>query len=125
MHRNRSDFDLNQGMCVLADRDITSCKSQGGQNAHNAESGQKLRGYEDDFLSEKNRAEDILLGALGYGEGAHIISIERVAPDNLTSTCSFKGKGRYDDGEEFDFESDFDLSELDVWALGVLLKSTP
>ena len=67
----------------------------------------------DDFLSEKNRAEDILLGSLGFGEDARILVIEKTAD-------GFAGKGRYSDGEEFSFRSDYELDDLDRWALGVL-----
>lgn len=68
----------------------------------------------EEFLSEKNRAEDILLGSLGYGEDARILSIERTAD-------GFRGLGRYSDGEEFSFKSDYDLDDLDKWALSVLV----
>lgn len=69
----------------------------------------------EDFLSEELRAEDIILGSLGFGEDAHIISIRAV-------DGGFVGIGRWADGEEFDFESDSELSELEMWALGVLLN---
>ncbi len=69
----------------------------------------------DDCLDERTRAEDILLGSLGYGEDAKIISIEKT-PDG------FKGLARYSDGEECTFKSEFELDELDSWALQVLLR---
>ena len=67
----------------------------------------------DDFLNERTRAEDILLGALGFGEEAKILSIE-VTPNG------YRGKGRWADGELFNFESDSEPDELEVWALKVL-----
>ena len=42
---SRSEFGLNRGVGDLADRDITSCKSQGGQIVYNEESGQRLTCY--------------------------------------------------------------------------------
>lgn len=70
----------------------------------------------EEFLSEEVRAEDIILGSLGFGEEARIISIAAV-------DGGFKGLGRWADGEEFEFESDSELNELELWALGVLLNS--
>ena len=67
----------------------------------------------EDFLSEKIRAEDIILGSLGYGEEAKLTKLEATA-------SGFSGKGRYQDGEEFDFCSDLELSELEKWAIKVL-----
>lgn len=69
----------------------------------------------DDFLSETQRAEDIILGSLGYGEEAHIVLIE-------STENGFKGVGVFDDGETFDFESEDELTELDLWALEVLKR---
>jgi len=68
----------------------------------------------DDFLEARNRAEDILLGGLGFGEDASIIQIER-------SENGFKGSGKWSDGEEFAFESEDELEELELWALNILL----
>lgn len=62
------------------------------------------------------RAEDILLGSLGYGEDAKVISIER-------TDTGYKGTGVWQDGEEFLFESDDELDELQIWALDLLLKN--
>ena len=67
-----------------------------------------------DDLSPQIRAEDIILGSLGYGEEARIVSIERT-PDG------YQGVGRWLDGEEFSFESEDDLEELEEWALEILL----
>ena len=69
-----------------------------------------------DDLSPKVRAEDIILGSLGFGEEARIVSIQRT-PEG------YKGIGRWADGEEFPFESDDEIDELTEWALGILLGS--
>lgn len=66
------------------------------------------------FLSEDNRAEDILLGALGFGEDASIISVE------LTSDGFYRGVGKFGDGEIFEFTSDIEADELERWAIGIL-----
>lgn len=68
----------------------------------------------DDFLEARVRAEDILLGSLGYGEDAAILKIERTG-------SGYKGEGRWADGEEFTFECDDELDELQHWALDLLL----
>ena len=69
----------------------------------------------DDFLSERVRAEDILLGALGFAEESRIVSIERAG-------SSYRGIGAYPDGERFQFSGDDELDELQQWALNILLK---
>jgi hypothetical protein len=71
-----------------------------------------------DFLDEKTRAEDIILGSLGYGEEATLISV-------TTTEAGFEGIGHWDDGEEFSFESEegVALDELEKWALSVLSSS--
>ena len=69
----------------------------------------------EDCLDERTRAEDILLGALGYDGSAHIVSIEKTKD-------GFRGKGTFSDGEEFSFKSDYDLDELDCWALDTILR---
>lgn len=68
-----------------------------------------------DDLSPHVRAEDIILGALGYGEEARIVSIERT-PEG------FRGIGRWADGEEFAFENDDEVDELTEWALQIVLQ---
>jgi hypothetical protein len=67
-----------------------------------------------DDLSPQVRAEDIILGSLGFGEEARVVSIERT-PEG------YKGIGRWADGEEFNFESEDEMDELTEWALGLLL----
>ena len=69
-----------------------------------------------DDLSPRVRAEDIVLGSLGFGEEARVVFIERT-PDG------YKGIGRWADGEEFPFESDDEVDELTEWALQILLDS--
>lgn len=71
-----------------------------------------------DDLSPSVRAEDIILGSLGFGEEARIASIERT-PEG------YKGIGRWADGEEFPFESEDEVDELTEWALKIILESTP
>ncbi len=66
-----------------------------------------------DDLDPKARAADILLGGLGYGEDAQIVSVQRL-------TVGYKGIGRWPDGETFEFESEDPLSELEDWALNQL-----
>lgn len=68
-----------------------------------------------DELTPEMRAEDILLGSLGFGEDAKVISVERTAE-------GYRGVGKWPDGEEFTFESDDELDELQEWALTILLK---
>ena len=68
----------------------------------------------DDFLSERNRAEDIILGSLGFGEEATIVSIA------LTTEGLYRGTGKWPDGEPFEFESDEQPGELESWALKIL-----
>ena len=70
----------------------------------------------EDFLSEKIRAEDIILGSLGFGEEAHIISIEKTKD-------GFSGIAVFQDGEEFSFCSEDELTEFEIWALGVLINN--
>jgi hypothetical protein len=66
-----------------------------------------------DDLSPHVRAEDILLGSLGFGEEAKILTIEKTSE-------GYRGVGIWPDGEQFQFENDDELDELQVWALTVL-----
>lgn len=66
-----------------------------------------------DDLSPETRAEDILLGSLGYGEEARVVSIERTA-------TGYRGVATWPDGERFTFENDDELGELEIWALELL-----
>jgi len=67
----------------------------------------------EDCLDERTRAEDILLGSLGFGEEAKLLSVEKTA-------CGYRGKARFSDGEVFDFESEEEPGNLENWALDVL-----
>lgn len=67
----------------------------------------------DDCLSERVRAEDIILGTLGFDNDARIIKIKR-------SGDKFEGMASWPDGEQFKFESEDELSELEIWALTIL-----
>ena len=68
-----------------------------------------------DFLDERTRAEDIILGALGFDTDAKIINLEM-------TPAGYQGKGAWSDGECFDFTSEDDVSDLERWALMVLKK---
>lgn len=68
---------------------------------------------ETDDLNEVTRAEDILLGSLGYGEGASIIAVE-------STSSGYAGTAQWDDGQIFEFRSEEELSDLEAWALEVL-----
>ena len=69
---------------------------------------------EGDVLAPKQRAIDILLGSLGFAEEAELVSIER-------STSGYSGTLRFADGEIVPFCSEDNLSELEEWALRVLI----
>jgi hypothetical protein len=68
----------------------------------------------DSLENQVLRAEDIILGSLGFGEEARIVSIE-------SCEGGFRGKGEFSDGEVFDFESSEPLSQIEEWALRELL----
>lgn len=70
---------------------------------------------DDKELSPETRAEDIILGSLGFGEEARIVSIERTPQ-------GYRGIAVWGDGEQFSFENDDELSDLDEWALDILLS---
>jgi hypothetical protein len=67
----------------------------------------------EDLLDERQRAEDILLGSLGYGSEARVVSLS-------ASTTGYKGIGSWPDGESFEFESEGELDSFQHWALGVM-----
>ena len=69
----------------------------------------------DDFLDEKIRAEDIILGALGLDTEFKINSIE-------STSEGFKGIAKASDGEEIQICNEFPLDELEIWALNILTK---
>jgi hypothetical protein len=66
-----------------------------------------------DELSPHVRAEDILLGSLGFGEEAKIVTVERWA-------IGYRGVGVWPDGEEFSFECQEEMDALQEWALGLM-----
>jgi len=68
------------------------------------------------FLDEKTRAEDIILGSLGYAEEASIVSIE-------VTKEGYCGQGIWSDGETFDFESTEEIDDLEQWALSILVPA--
>lgn len=70
----------------------------------------------EELLDERSRAEDILLGSLGYGEEATLISVEQIGD-------GYSGTATWDDGEEFSFSNEGPLDDLEVWALNILLCS--
>ncbi|MFN4894251.1 MAG: hypothetical protein ACK5GN_11930 [Pseudomonadota bacterium] len=66
-------------------------------------------------LSPHSRAEDILLGSLGFGEEASILTIEK-------TNHGYRGVGVWPDGEKFQFENDDELDDLQRWALKVIAR---
>lgn len=69
-----------------------------------------------DDLSPEVRAEDILLGSLGYGEDARIVSVEQ-------TPNGYRGIGAWPDGEQFSFESEDEVDDLQKWALQFMLQA--
>ena len=76
-----------------------------------------MRVMSGDKFTVRERAEDILLGSLGFGESAVIVEVLRT-PDG------YKGTGSFKDGETFTFESDEAPDELQLWALEILKSGT-
>ena len=67
-------------------------------------------------MSPYVRAEDILLGSLGFGEGAKIVTVER-------RTIGYRGVGVWPGGEEFIFECDEEIDAVKEWALTLISPS--
>lgn len=67
----------------------------------------------EEWLEERVRAEDILLGSLGFGEEATVVTVQG-------DESGYHGLGRWPDGEEFEFYSEDEVDELQLWALQVL-----
>ncbi|MCB0328644.1 MAG: hypothetical protein KDD70_03240 [Bdellovibrionales bacterium] len=67
----------------------------------------------EDFLEEHVRAADILLGGLGFGEDAQVIEVTLEGE-------RFFGRGKWADGEEFSFESEDEVTDLEKWAIEIL-----
>ena len=72
---------------------------------------------ESDELSEISRAEDILLGALGYSDDAKLDKIS-LSGDEITIHGTF-----HSDGEKFVTIYDCDRGQLEDWAVEVLKKA--
>ena len=66
-------------------------------------------------LDQKIRAEDILLGNLGFDTDAKIIEVRLAGP-------GYAGRAKFSDGEVIDFESTEELSDLERWALEILKR---
>lgn len=71
----------------------------------------------DDFLNEQTRAEDILLGALGFDSDARLLEVRY-------AEVGFAGVAAWSDGEQFEFESDDELTEMERWAIEILTGNT-
>ena len=70
---------------------------------------------EDEKVDELGRAEDIVLGSLGYGEDAKILSFS-------VDSDSYRGEAQWSDGEKFDFNSPIEeMNELEKWAVKILI----
>ena len=67
----------------------------------------------EDWLEEKIRAEDIILGSLGLGDDANLKWVKKTRD-------GFRGEAQWSDGEIFTFESDDEPTELEQWALELL-----
>jgi hypothetical protein len=67
-----------------------------------------------DQVDPKQRAIDVLLGGLGYGEDATILNVKRL-------NVGYSGEGQFSDGEKFEFNSEDPLTDLEDWALNLLL----
>ncbi|MCB0353447.1 MAG: hypothetical protein KDD64_07985 [Bdellovibrionales bacterium] len=69
---------------------------------------------QDDFLSERFRAEDILLGGLGFSDEVRLVSLRR-------TEGGFEGTAKVDQEEPFEFSSEEELTELEEWAVDILI----
>ena len=70
----------------------------------------------EECLSERIRAEDILLGSLGFAEDASIVTVE-VTPSG------YQGTAQWQDGEQFRFEWNEEVDDLQRWALEIFRSS--
>jgi len=68
------------------------------------------------WLNEQERAQDIILGSLGFGEDVKLLSFEETSE-------GFKGIAIFPDGIEIAIENDGELTHLERWALGVLASA--
>lgn len=69
-----------------------------------------------DGFDDRSRAEDVLLGSLGFGEEAQLLKIERCGD-------GYRGNATWPDGETFEFQSEEIVTDLERWALSVLLSN--
>lgn len=69
----------------------------------------------EDF-SELTRAEDIFLGALGFGEGARLSKI-------FLKDKAIELSGTFADGETFSAIFDEEVGALETWALDILKQA--
>jgi hypothetical protein len=70
--------------------------------------------------NELQRAEDILLGSYGFGEGAKIVSVVPVFRNGLQKDAiGYEVVGEWSDGERFSYSSDGQIDQLEQWALRV------
>lgn len=83
---------------------------------HASPSDEKNTKQREDFLAEHQRAEDILLGAIGFGEDATLISLR-------IEGSIIEGVVRFSDGDIIPFSYEESLSPLEEWALSVLKRS--
>ena len=67
----------------------------------------------EDALDPKTRAEDIILGSVGLGESAQLLSV-------LKKETGYSGQARFPDGQIFEFNYEEELDELQNWALKFL-----
>lgn len=72
----------------------------------------------EDCLNERTRAEDVLLGSLGFDSDARIVEVR-------IEGSQFVGIAEWSDGDRFSFESEDELTELEIWAVGVLTGCIP
>ena len=72
---------------------------------------------ESDELSEISRAEDILLGALGFSDDAKLNKVS-LTGDEITLHGIF-----HSDGEAFRVNYDCERGHLEDWAIAVLKKA--
>ena len=68
-----------------------------------------------DGLDELTRAHDIILGSLGIGGEAKVLEVS-------ITKIGYAGRASWSDGEEFDFESDDELTDLESWAIEIINK---
>jgi hypothetical protein len=75
------------------------------------------RDENDEGLDEVSRAEDVILGSLGFGEDAKIIEFRRDGE-------VYRGIASWSDGEQFEFETAVtEMSELELWAVDTFMKA--